>query len=525
MRLTLVNIYPSNTIARYLLSSYALKAYLDSHFGEREELTVDVLNFSDRDDILKICEKIEGQKPDCVGYSCYIWNFQKVLDLIKELKGRDELISILGGPEISPERVRSLAEAGTGDYYVIGEGERVLLSLMQYIINKDTDPASKIPDGVAVNINGRYEYTPAASRITDLDEIPSVYLNGVLEERLYMGQQAFLETQRGCRFKCKYCVYHKNLSGVSCYSLDRVYAELDDLIIKKKILALRIFDSIFTHDLSRAKDIVRHLIGLKNLEGVRLPWIYWEFNYDMVDEEFLKLVSALKQKEKISNTDQIKPLNRPQFYREMVKDYVAINCVGVQSFSRQALAAVGRTPIDINRFKDFMNSVNENNIVLKTDMILGLPLETFDSYFKGLESFLHLLKDTDHILNIHRLQVLPGSDLEALCDKYAIMYSRDGSHTVSSTGSFSEEEMNHASRLNALLFRILNSPLRSAFFESKESSGKSFLGLMEDILAKISAFGEFKDIRLNTGEVDDLYWNDGAFKDIPSEWLVEVLSR
>ena len=206
------------------------------------------------------------------------------------------------------------------------------------------------------------------------------YLLGATEESLYREQQPLLEAQRSCSFRCKYCVYHKNLSTVSYYSLERVYKELGYLIVEKKILALRIFDSIFTNDLPRAKKILEHLVELKAQSGVKIPWIYWEFNYDMVDEQFLRLASALKYREKILNTSKIEPLNRPQLYTEMLRDYTIINCVGVQSFCKEALKAMSRALIDTAKFERFMNIINENNLVFKIDMILGLPLETFDSY-------------------------------------------------------------------------------------------------------------------------------------------------
>ena len=173
MKLLLVNIYPSDTIARYLLSSYALKAYLLAHLRGEDEFLIKVLNFSPTLDVLKIREKIMDEKPDCIGYSCYIWNIEKILKLIKALNEKARFINILGGPEISMNRIRLLPEAKVVDFYVIGEGERILLNLMRYIIGKEKAEGLKIPNGVAVCNNGRFEYLPDADRIIDLDEIPS----------------------------------------------------------------------------------------------------------------------------------------------------------------------------------------------------------------------------------------------------------------------------------------------------------------------------------------------------------------
>ena len=526
MKLTLVNLYPTDTMARYLLSSYMLKAYLNKFFDGKNKLSVDILNFSVKTEMLEICEEIIKGKPDCVGYSCYVWNIEKILNVVNTLKNRSNSIHIFGGPEISLDRILSLLDPFLADYYVIGGGERKLLHLICFLEAKSKGLDIEFPKGVACWNNNKINYAEDTDKITNLDEIPSVYLSGVLDDRLYARQQAFLETQRGCRFKCKYCVYHKNLSSISYYSLQRIFDELDYLIVKKQLMALRIFDAIFPSDLNRAKEIVKYLLKLKTDNGVRLPWIYWEFRYDRVDEEFLKLTASLKYRAKILNTDDIPPLNRPQLYSDMLKNYTVINSIGIESFCKQALNAVGRPSINIEKFDAFMNMVREYNIVLKIDLIIGLPFETFDSYFEGLEILLPYFKNTDHILNTHLLQILPGCDLESLCGTYGIKYLQEAPHLVTSTRTFLEQEINYASKLNAILFRVLNSPLRRRFFDTKERTGESFYRLIENIFNGITASGEFKKTKLVQNDyVDDVYWNDEIYREIPSQWLIDFLEN
>jgi len=522
MKLILINLYPKETMARYLLSSYVLKAYLNEFFKGEDDLSVDILNFSVEIDILKICEEIIKVKPDCIGYSCYIWNIEEILNIAKSLKNKLDSVHIFGGPEISLDRILSLPDPSLADYYVIGEGERKLLHLIYFLEAKSKGLDAEFPKGVVYWNNNKINYIEDIDKITNLDEIPSVYLSGVLDDRLYARQQAFMETQRGCRFKCKFCVYNKNLSSISYYSLQRIFDELNYLITKKQIMALRIFDAIFTSDLNRAKEIVKYLLDLKTGKGIRLPWIYWEFRYDNIDEEFIKLTALLRYREKILNTDDTHPLNRPQHYSDMLKNYTVINSIGIESFSKQVLNAVGRPSINIEKFNVFMNMVREYNIVLKIDLILGLPLETFDSYFEGLEFLLPYFKNTDHILNIHRLQILPGCDLEGLCDTYGMKYLQNAPHLVISTRSFPEQELNYASKLNAVLFRILNSPLRRHFFDTKERTGESLYRFIENILNEITASEEFKKTKLVQNDyVDDVYWNDEIYREIPYQWFID----
>lgn len=523
MKLILINIYPRDTMARYLLSSYILKAYLDKYY-KGNDLSVDVLNFSETADISVICNKIIKQNPDYLGYSCYIWNIEMILEIVENLRSKIKAIHIFGGPEISPSRILTFSPDSAGDYYVIGEGEKTFLSLMNYLKSEEEGSDAEVPKGVAYWLNSRLVYSENSDRVANLDKIPSIYLNGIIEDRLYARQQAFIETQRGCRFKCKYCVYHKNLPSISYYSVQRIFDEFEYLIVKKRITALRIFDAVFTSDIIRAKEILKYLLKLKVKKEVRLPWIYWEMTYHNIDEEFIELTSSLRYREWINNCEGISPKDRPQHYSEMLKDYIAINCIGIQSFNSKALKAVGRSSVSPKRIKDFMDIVKRYNIVLKVDIILGLPFETFETYFEGLESYLPYLKDTDHILNIHRLQILPGSDLEKSCATYGIRYSREAPHWVFSTPSFSEKELNYALKLTAVLFRILNSPLRRVFFEAKESTSESFYGIVKSTLDAITSSGDFKETKLiQNYSIDDNYWNNKIFREISSEWLTAFL--
>lgn len=525
MKLTLVNLYPQDTVAKYQLSSYVLKAYIDKHYGW-DDLSIGVLNFKNTADVSEIAGRVAAEGSDYIGYSCYIWNIEKILDVIRVLRGTAQATHILGGPEISPGRIFNFNRASAGDYYVIGEGEKILLNLMNYLRLKKNGLQPEIPDGVACWDNNNLVYSQNRDGILNLDDIPSIYINGVIEDRLYANRQAFIETQRGCRFRCKYCVYHKNLQSISYYSLQRIYDELEHLIVKKKIMALRIFDAVFTSNISRAKEIVRYICGLKKKEGIRLPWIYWEMTYHNIDLEFIELCSSLKCREEISNSEELAPLDNPQHYYDMLKDYTAINCIGVQSFNNSALRAVQRMGVNIKMFTNFMETVRRYNLVLKVDMILGLPLETFETYFKGLELILPFFRKTDHVLCISLLQILPGSDLEELCGTYGIRYSAEAPHIVYSTNTFPEERLAYASKLSAVLFRVLNSPLRERFFRARELLRKSSFDLVTDIFNAISASPELNDIYLVRADtVDDDYWNNKIYHDVPSQWLSDCLDR
>jgi radical SAM superfamily enzyme YgiQ (UPF0313 family) len=202
MKMVLISIFPKDTIARYLLSSYVLKAYFQKYYKDGQ-IDIEVMNFHENTDSKQISEKIIDKKPQVVGYSCYTWNIEKVVDVVNKIAEKTSLINILGGPEISQNRVPTLKIPRDNAYFVIGEGERILAKLISYVLQGNK---GSIPKGVAYWKDNQCVYLKNDDVITDLDEIPSIYLSGTIDESLYKKQQAFLETQRGCKFRCKYCV-------------------------------------------------------------------------------------------------------------------------------------------------------------------------------------------------------------------------------------------------------------------------------------------------------------------------------
>ncbi len=524
MKLLMVNIYPDDSIARYTLSSYVLKAYLDSKIAG-DNMVVEVVNFSPAMSTESICNEIKKHSPNVIGYSSYVWNIEKFIDVIKTLRAEMDFVHILGGPEISMERITTIGGSKVADFYIIGEGEIKLTNLMKYLMFRNAGMEMPLPPGiVGWEKDGANMVYQEDAAIVPLEDIPSIYLTGVLEDKYYKGGQVFVETQRGCKYRCKYCVYHKNLPHVSYYPIGRVLEEIDYLIVEKKVLALRFIDAVFTSDMDRAKLIVEHLAALKE-KGINIPWIYWEFDYESVDDRFLEGVATLKKKDYINNCEEAVPVNRPQIYSQLLKDYTAVNCLGVQSFNEKSLKAVSRRPVDRELFGSFMEKCRELNIVLKMDFILGLPFETLDSYFEGLEFILPFLRQTDHVLNIHVLQVLPGTGIEKLYGDYDMQFSINAPHCVLSTNGMSREEISSASTITAVLFRIINSPLREAFFEMKERTGEGYISIIRSFVDKIMADENFASTSLvKDDRVDDVYWNQDVFREIPTDWLQNELN-
>jgi radical SAM superfamily enzyme YgiQ (UPF0313 family) len=523
MNITILDLYPVATAARFMLAPYLLKAFVNKQDNDDRFFAVTVLDIPATSPVEKIIARIKSTNPDCVAYSCYVWNALVIQSVIAELKNSLIIPQVLGGPEISEETMKEYVEKGIGDYFIMGEGEVLFYSLLRFIAGTPLLPDSGFPDGIGRIVNNTLAWAPSEKSLKNLDDVPSIYVSGAIDERLYAKQQAFVETRRGCRYKCAYCVYPRHRLHGLVYSDARIFEELTYLIVNKQVSAIRFFDADFLSDMSRAKRIVSFLGDFKK-RGITLPWIYWEFNAHDVDEEFLSHCARLKAREGICNSASIEAKDRAQHYSELLADYTVINCIGIQSFNELALKTVRRHAASRSGVQKILALAKHLNVVFKFDFILGLPKETEDSYWEGMSFFVPLLQDTDHVLNIHVLEILPGSDLEKKCSELKIVYNSDAPHQVYSTMELSRMALRDTSRLTALLFRTVNSPLRGLFFKSFHNSGKTLKDFLWTMYQSLDAFGNLPVILRDDVLVDDEYWNAAIFGEIPSQCIIDLFT-
>ena len=112
--------------AKYIhsnLAVYSLRAYAGEY---REQIELAEFTINQRVD--EILEEIYKRQPDVLCFSCYIWNFTYVEELIEEIKKlRPNLPIWVGGPEVSYEVETLLREHPGIDGVIIGEGEKTFL--------------------------------------------------------------------------------------------------------------------------------------------------------------------------------------------------------------------------------------------------------------------------------------------------------------------------------------------------------------------------------------------------------------
>lgn len=376
--------YIHSNLAVYDLQAYAAK-YADHII--LKEYTIN----QQKDDIMR---DIYLEHPDVVCVSCYIWNISFVKELMADLtKILPDADFWAGGPEVSYDAEKFLAENPEFTGVMVGEGEETFLELSGHYIEQSPADLKDITgvcyrDGEKIVHNGWRQ-------IMDLSSIPFVYKD--LAD--FKNRIIYYESSRGCPFSCSYCLS----------SIDKKLRFRDTEMVKKelqffidnKVPQVKFVDRTFNckHDHAMAiwKYINEHDNGVTNF--------HFEISADLLREEELQEMSTM----------------RPGLIQLEI---------GVQSTNPDTIKAIHRT-MDFEKLKGIVNRIHSfGNIHQHLDLIAGLPYEDYDSFRKSFND-VYALKPQQ--LQLGFLKVLKGSHMMEMCQEYEIVYKTREPYEVLST--------------------------------------------------------------------------------------------
>ena len=298
----------------------------------------------------KIVEEIINLKPDIVCLSSYVWNIERNIAISKLLREND-IITITGGPEIQLDN-EYLFKKDPFDIYVIGEGEKALLHLLRNIKENN----NKIIYGNSVNFN---EFLLQYSEITDQYKYDKLF---------------YIEVERGCNFKCNYCVYGKTRDFLTKIDEQIFKSIIEKFYNKKEIEEIYLLSPTLNHNKLFFKNILENLISLKEKSKSDIQ-IFGELRPELLTKGDI-------------------PLLKKAGFKTIE--------IGIQSFNKEAIANINRNS---NKFqlKDLAYLLLENGIDLIIDFIIGLPGETFNSMIETIQLLdkYNLL----HYCNFYRLDL------------------------------------------------------------------------------------------------------------------------
>jgi radical SAM superfamily enzyme YgiQ (UPF0313 family) len=341
-----------------------IASYLMSHFDDSD---IEIRLYDRPHEILK---DIEQWKPTVVGLSNYCWNSElscRVFDYAKEVNS--DVVCIAGGPEfpcVLADCKKYLLQRKAIDFYVYREGELVFTDLMKKL--REGAGVSELKSSPQTGIMSIHPRTgdltagEPAPRIMNLDEIPSPYLNGLLE-RWFDGHYApSVETTRGCPFSCGYC--HTGLewyNAIARFSIERLKAEISYIASRMKSypdVFLAIFDANF---------------GM----------------YEQ-DENVANLLAELRDEFGWPNDFNVNGVSKTNHERLMRISSILNNrvpiCSSVQSFNPETLRIIKRKNIPMDKYIAINNEILRRGMHSICELIVPLPGETKASFFEGVKA-------------------------------------------------------------------------------------------------------------------------------------------
>lgn len=345
-------------------------------------------------------------EPDVIGVSVTCWNARFAFEVCRIVKqARPKTLVVLGGPEVGPIAQRVLERHAETDVIVRGEGEETFAELLYAItrgrrIEHVDGVSARASDGSVVSAQDR-------PLIANLDSIPSPYLTGVMTP---VDGGAYIETYRGCPHRCGYCFEGKGYGKIRRFSDARVAEEIDALATANGVHSFSFIDPVFNLTPDRLAWLAARLAP-HAARGVRLHTV--EVNIECVDDEQAALLASA--------------------------GVVSVE-TGPQSIGADALATC-RRGFDRERFVRGVEALKRVGIAVECDLIIGLPGDTVEDFFAGVEFCLDL---DPGIMQTSTLHVLPGTDLYERAEELGLRFDPEPPHEIVSTPTISYNDLRRA---------------------------------------------------------------------------------
>jgi anaerobic magnesium-protoporphyrin IX monomethyl ester cyclase len=347
-----------------------------------------------RDQLLRT---IMSERADLVAFSCYIWNIEKTLRIVSDIKKiAPETRIILGGPEVSFGAFELMHSHPAVDFVVKGEGEGVFRQLVETLADQVSEMLSgdalEEIDNLFFRDGSDISTGPHGRGYLQLDTIPSPFAAGLVDLNKPL---TYYETSRGCPFSCAFCL--SSVEGqVRSYSMDRIKDDLL-LLMQKRVPQIKLVDRTFNYDARRADDIWRFI-----LEHNQGSHFHFEIAADLLNDTSLDLLRLV-------------PANTFRFE------------IGVQSASADTLKKVNRTA-DLGRIFYVIRRLRaETRIELHLDLVAGLPGEDYGAFLASLQSVADL---HPHQIQVEPLKVLKGSPMREIASRKDYHFSESPPYTV-----------------------------------------------------------------------------------------------
>jgi tRNA A37 methylthiotransferase MiaB len=371
--------------------------------GLLENINVEILDslFSDYAGCHMLTEVILKRKPDAIGFSLYLWNIDRSLHIINNIKTKRPNIKIIvGGAEVT-RKAKAIISNPNIDIAVFGEGEKTFVEVLKNLTTGQPKLENIIGIGYRKN-KKKFIINKPRPRITDINSIPSPYLLGYLDPQKH--REVLLSTMRGCMLGCSYCSW--TASGkLTAFNLQRLEQEL--------------------------------LLARKAGRPITISLIDSALNTSPIFIDFCKLVEKVNKDGllKFNCFVQADLINESEAKLMKKSGFNSVE-VGLQSANPEVLAKVNRR-VKLDRFLKGVQTLKKEGITVGVDVIVGLPGDSPSSF----DETMNFLSENNLNPMIFQLSISKGARIAAQIDDFQGKVQPYPPYYIKQTKAFSKKEL------------------------------------------------------------------------------------
>jgi radical SAM superfamily enzyme YgiQ (UPF0313 family) len=359
-----------------------LQVYVQKHAKYPDRYTF-LLPVYSRIPVQQTMDRLLGA--DVIGFSTYVWNIRISLEIARRIKQeRPETLIVFGGPQVPDRAEEFLRQNPFIDIVTHGEGEPIFLSILE---NFPSNTWENVPSVSYLKQDGTFVNNQRTERLKDIAVIPSPYLEGVFGPLMEANPDEkwliLWETNRGCPFQCTFCDWGSAIAAkVSQFDFDRLLKEVDWFAEKK-------IEFIFTCDanygmLARDYDITKYVVETKQRLG------------------YPKALSVQNTKNGTERAYMVQKLLSDAGLNKGVS-------LSLQSVDPATLTAIKRQNISTESFQELQRRFTRDRVETYSDLILGLPGETYESFADGVS--LVIENGQHNRIQFNNLSILPNAEM------------------------------------------------------------------------------------------------------------------
>jgi len=383
-----------------------IKAYVLKYYQSDVDIVIA------RDNIL---ETIVKEKPDLIGVSSVTQFYTSAVKFCEQIKKLLPLTPIVvGGVHIStlPESFNEIFDFG-----IIREGEITFCEITKLLIKGELNKKNLTAiDGLVWEDEGKIILTKSRELLQDLDEIPHIN-----REDYSHKSYAHIITSRGCPYACAFCssTHFWGTRKVRYHSAKYVYEEIE-ILSKKGIKHISIWDDLFVFNISRLKEL---LALLKNNENLKKGMTFGcTVRANVVTEELCTILKELNVKYVSmgleSGSDKI--LEKIKGAVSVEDNIKAVRLLHKNGFVTKASFVINNPDEDLHDLEKTFKLIKESQLDAG-DVNIAIPLPSTPYWDYALKERL-VANDMDFgLLNIK-------TDIKNLTNKDFIKMSKNVSH-------------------------------------------------------------------------------------------------